>query len=210
METYIIKIVAALFFGYVIGLERKIRYNDAGPRTHAMVSLGSCIFMIVSIEGFPVGTFDSSRVAASIVTGISFIGAGTIVHNRENIRGLTTAAGIWVMSAIGMCVGAGMIALGGIITAAVIAFQFLSHIEKSAFKKSRYVLELVYIVDDSFELSDAIKFDKTIACKYQRKDDILRCYTTILIFSYKTSVDEISKCLASNPNILSIEFLFGK
>ncbi len=94
-----LRILLSIILGYIIGFERKIRYNDAGPKTHAMVSAGACLFVIVSIYGFPDGTHDTARVAASIVTGISFLGTGNIVYNRGSIHGLTTAAGIWCTAA---------------------------------------------------------------------------------------------------------------
>jgi putative Mg2+ transporter-C (MgtC) family protein len=96
--------------GGVIGLEREWHGHPAGLRTNMLVALGSCLFTILSIEGFPLrGTAqDSARIAAQIVTGIGFLGAGALFHNKSNIRGMTTAATIWLVAAIGMAVGASM------------------------------------------------------------------------------------------------------
>ncbi len=103
------------FLGAVIGLERELRAKEAGLRTHFLVALGSCLFMIVSQFGFGgsgsvdgVLPGDASRVAAQIVTGIGFIGAGAIMVQRHYVHGLTTAAGLWVVAAIGMAVGGGL------------------------------------------------------------------------------------------------------
>lgn len=212
IKMYVIRIVVSLVLGYIIGLERKMRYNDAGPRTHAMVSLGACIFILVSMYGFPDSAADPSRIASCIVTGISFIGAGTIVYNKGSIRGLTTAAGIWVMAGIGMCVGTGQIVLGCIATAAVLLFQIIAHIQipKLSRRKDRYTVEIVYEADDEYKLSDHLKYDKVLSCRYQRKEDKLICNTTVLIFSYKTSMEEIIDKLRKNKQVLSVEFQTGK
>ena len=104
----VVKLVVALVLGGVIGLEREYRSKDAGFRTHFLVALGSALFTIVSVKGFPGGDADSSRVAAQIVSGIGFLGAGTIIFQRHIIRGLTTAAGLWVTAAVGMACGTGL------------------------------------------------------------------------------------------------------
>ncbi len=100
--------------GGLIGLEREYRDKAAGFRTHFLVALGSALFMIISAYGFE-GTLvteshrlDVSRIAAQVVTGIGFIGAGTIIFQKNMVRGLTTAAGVWVVAAIGLACGAGM------------------------------------------------------------------------------------------------------
>jgi mg2+ transporter-C family protein len=104
--------------GGVIGLEREYRAKEAGFRTHFLVALGSGLFMILSQFGFDdvlahyeQVSLDPSRIASQVVTGIGFIGAGTIIFQKHVVRGLTTAAGLWVTSAIGMTAGAGMYVL---------------------------------------------------------------------------------------------------
>lgn len=117
----ILRMVVASLIGIAIGAEREYRAKEAGIRTHFLVSLGSALFMIVSEYAF-IGlgiNFDPARVAAQVVTGIGFLGAGTIIIQKQNIRGLTTAAGLWVTAGIGMATGAGMYLIG--ISAAVLA-----------------------------------------------------------------------------------------
>ena len=116
-EFVMILFVAAMLGG-VIGLEREYRAKEAGFRTHFLVALGSGLFMILSQFGFDdvLGHYeqvslDPSRIASQVVTGIGFIGAGTIIFQKHVVRGLTTAAGLWVTSAIGMTAGAGMYVL---------------------------------------------------------------------------------------------------
>ncbi len=116
----IIRLAVALVLGGTIGAEREYRSKDAGFRTHFLVALGSALFTIVSMCGFSEGGADSSRVAAQIVSGIGFLGAGTIIFQRNIIRGLTTAAGLWVTAAVGMACGTGMYALAIITTLLVL------------------------------------------------------------------------------------------
>ena len=120
MITYefVLRLFVAAMLGGVIGLEREYRAKGAGFRTHFLVALGSGLFMILSQFGFDdvLGHYeqvslDPSRIASQVVTGIGFIGAGTIIFQKHVVRGLTTAAGLWVTSAIGMTAGAGMYVL---------------------------------------------------------------------------------------------------
>jgi len=117
---FVLRLLVAGILGGAIGLEREYRAKVAGLRTHFLVALGSCLLMIVSQHGFgdiaaQMGgefKFDPSRIAAQIVSGIGFIGAGTIIFQKQMVRGLTTAAGLWTAAGIGMAVGSGMYILG--------------------------------------------------------------------------------------------------
>jgi putative Mg2+ transporter-C (MgtC) family protein len=109
------RLLLASILGAVIGIEREIHDHPAGIRTHLLVALGSALFTVLSIVGFPVadGTAtDPSRVAAQIVTGIGFLGAGAILKYGPSVRGLTTAASLWAAAGIGMAAGAGLPFLG--------------------------------------------------------------------------------------------------
>ena len=107
----ITRLVIAGLLGAAIGLEREIRAKEAGVRTHFIVALGSAIFMIISQFGFADKFHDVARVAAQVVSGIGFIGAGVIIFQKNAVRGVTTAAGLWVAAAIGMACGDGMYAV---------------------------------------------------------------------------------------------------
>jgi len=113
----VLRVCLATILGGVVGIERERSERAAGLRTHAMVGLGAAVFMIISAFGFRdilgahAVVLDPSRVAAQIVTGIGFLGAGTIIFQREMVRGLTTAASIWSVAAIGAAVGGGMYVL---------------------------------------------------------------------------------------------------
>lgn len=116
----IVRLVVALVLGGAIGIEREYRSKDAGFRTHFLVALGSALFTVVSMYGFPGGDSDSSRVAAQVVSGIGFLGAGMIIFQRNFIRGLTTAAGLWVTAAVGMACGTGNYVIAVAATAMVL------------------------------------------------------------------------------------------
>ena len=111
MYVLFTRIVIAGLLGGIIGAEREFRAKIAGTRTHLLVAVGAALMMIVSRYGFD-GQGDPGRVAAQIVSGIGFIGAGAIMVNKHAVHGLTTAAGIWVAAGIGMAVASGMYAIG--------------------------------------------------------------------------------------------------
>lgn len=102
-----IRLVVASVLGALIGLEREIHDHPAGMRTHLLVSLGSAGFTLLSIRAFTEGGGDPGRIAAQIVTGVGFLGAGAILKEGATVRGLTTAASLWAVAAVGMAAGAG-------------------------------------------------------------------------------------------------------
>ena len=123
---FLLRIAAAALLGGLIGIERGFRAKEAGFRTHFLVALGAAVFMVLSAHGFDDVVFtdnirlDVSRIAAQVVSGIGFIGAGTIIFQRHAVHGLTTAAGLWVTAAIGMAAGAGLYAIAAFTTVLVL------------------------------------------------------------------------------------------
>jgi putative Mg2+ transporter-C (MgtC) family protein len=113
----LLRLVVGLVLGAAVGWERELQRMPAGFRTHALVGLGSAIFTVVSAFAFAGPLTDPTRIAAQIVTGVGFLGGGAILHYRGSVRGLTTAASLWAVSAIGMAAGAGLyvVAVGGAI-----------------------------------------------------------------------------------------------
>jgi putative Mg2+ transporter-C (MgtC) family protein len=106
---FVFRVTLAALLGGVIGLEREWHRHPAGLRTNILVAIGSCLFTVLSIEGFPLrgAAQDTARIAAQIVSGIGFLGAGAVIQTRHRTRGLTTAATIWLVAALGMAVGTG-------------------------------------------------------------------------------------------------------
>jgi|SRR6185369_708137 len=150
------KLLLAAFLGAVIGLEREIHGRPAGFRTHLLVSLGSCLFVITSIRFYtvfgnfsgsvPVGV-DPGRVAAQVVTGIGFLGAGAIIREKFSVRGLTTAACLWVASAIGLACGVGLFGISMLVTViSLISLLLLKRIE-AILKRDSYVYIRVWCED---------------------------------------------------------------
>jgi putative Mg2+ transporter-C (MgtC) family protein len=115
-----LRLTAGLVMGAIIGFERELHRQPAGFRTHSLVALGAALFTIISAYGFTGPLVDPTRIAAQIVSGIGFIGAGTILQYRGNIRGLTTAASLWSVAAIGTAAGAGLLILAAVGTALIL------------------------------------------------------------------------------------------
>ena len=150
---YIFRILLGGICGMLIGIERRNRSKEAGTRTHFMVACGAALIMIVSKYAFfdviSEGLFngvevrlDPSRVASTIASGIGFLGAGMIFIHKNNITGLTTAAGIWATSGVGMAIGAGMYSLGIASTVIIIVAQVVLHL-KSAEKKQLKIKSII-------------------------------------------------------------------
>jgi putative Mg2+ transporter-C (MgtC) family protein len=129
----LLRLAVALVLGAIVGWEREMQRQPAGFRTHALVGLGSAIFTVVSAFAFTGPLSDPTRIAAQIVTGVGFLGGGAILHYRGSVRGLTTAASLWAVAAIGMAAGAGLyvIAIGGMVLV-VATLELLDRVEKYA------------------------------------------------------------------------------
>ncbi len=133
---YFTNLLIALVLGTLLGMERTFAGKTAGMRTYALVSMGSCLFIIISQTVVPLGgplNFDPMRMAAGIVMGIGFLCGGVIIFQDSHITGLTTAAGLWVSAGIGMAVGFGLITLAIFATIATLfVFSILIFVEKYA------------------------------------------------------------------------------
>ena len=125
---YLVRILVAACLGLLIGSERKNRNKSAGIRTHVIVALGAALIMVVSKYGFTdVEKVDSARVAAQVVSGVGFLGAGVIFVRNNLVNGLTTAAGIWATAGVGLALGAGMYVVGISSALLVVTIQFVMH-----------------------------------------------------------------------------------
>jgi putative Mg2+ transporter-C (MgtC) family protein len=154
-----LRIVLASILGGFIGLEREMHGCAAGLRTHILVSIGSALFMLTSLgvgtQNINTTQVDPSRIAAGVVTGIGFLGAGAIIRYGTSIRGLTTAASIWAVSAIGLSVGTGMYAASLITTFVAIAILVLSRLEeRMELKRHGKKLYVTLLNEGGTDLSD--------------------------------------------------------
>ena len=123
----IVRLLLAVVLGILVGVEREISHKPAGLRTHALVSLGACLFTVISIYYF---NMDPARVAAGIVAGIGFIGGGSIIATKGQVQGITTAASLWCVAAIGLAVGVGAYVLAVVSSALVFGVLWLRKAEK--------------------------------------------------------------------------------
>jgi putative Mg2+ transporter-C (MgtC) family protein len=130
-EEIFLRIMAALIFGCLLGIERERSEHSAGIRTHSLVSVSSCLFMIISAFGFSdaitpdVVVLDPSRIAAQVVSGIGFLGAGVIMFRQNTVSGLNTAASIWSAAAIGLCCGGAMFFAAALATFSILFVQIV-------------------------------------------------------------------------------------
>ena len=139
--TILLRLVLSVFLSGLIGLERQIHRRTAGLRTHILVGMGSCLIMLTSTYIFDIYNgkvaLDPARIAAGVITGIGFLGAGAIIRYGESVRGLTTAASLWVVAAIGLAVGCGFYHAALFTTVlTVIVLFFLRHLEDALPVKS--------------------------------------------------------------------------
>lgn len=174
----IIRLLLATFLGAVIGFEREYHAKEAGVRTHLLVALGSCLFMIISVYGFDFMldqdhvSFDPSRIASQVVTGIGFIGAGTIILQKQMVRGLTTAAGLWVTAAIGLACGNGMYIIAVVATAIVLISLGLINVYLPYFsQKERHITFLAEDYSVMTDILEKLRQEKITVLNYELHKD---------------------------------------
>jgi uncharacterized membrane protein YhiD involved in acid resistance len=120
--TVLVRIAMVIVYGGIIGIEREARHKTAGIKTNTLVALGACAFAMIS-NTFGAANHNPAQIAAAVVTGIGFIGAGVIIHRGGNVQGVTTAATLWVNAAVGVCIGTGHLLVGTIVFAGVLFVQ---------------------------------------------------------------------------------------
>lgn len=206
----IIRILLAIALGFILGVERQLRLKVAGIRTHVVVAAGAALFMIISKYGFELSTvnFNAAQIAAQVVTGIGFLGAGMILHRQNAVHGLTSAAGIWLTAAIAMSMGAGMyyVALGA--TLLIILIQLLLHLPLRLFKEKRFnEIKIVFkspnedcptIIKTLFGITSFSEF------KAERSGDEI-IYHAVIATKLPITSAFIYKVVNENPFIISIE-----
>nr|WP_245345492.1 MgtC/SapB family protein [Halobacillus andaensis] len=198
MDVFLIRLSFALLLSGLIGFERELKNHSAGFRTHILVGIGSCLMMLLSLYGFEAFIeandnirFDPSRIPSYVISGIGFLGAGTIIVNGMTIRGLTTAASIWTVAGLGLVVGAGMYGVALLATALVLlSLVFLNNLEKkyvTHYFKNSYVItaeefvkisDIMSVFDDQgivlqrFEVENEPRQRKTIFIHVERKQTV--------------------------------------
>ncbi|MGO1851200.1 MgtC/SapB family protein [Microbacterium sp.] len=188
-------LVASFLLCSLIGLERQVRQKSVGYRTHVLVGLGSCAFTLVSGYGFAMvlgddASLDPSRIAAQIVSGIGFLGAGVIFKGRNVVRGLTTAATVWVAAAVGMACGAGLLALAAALTVLhlVTLFVVAPVVRRLPTPDRHRVLRITYIdgggvLRDVLEAATAMGFSSSVV-RSRRSTEDDRALVTVDVHFY--------------------------
>ena len=199
------RIGIALVLGFLLGLERELTNKYAGLRTHILVCLGACVFTIISIYGFPTfaggdnvvvenstGIRDTGRVAAQVVSGIGFIGAGAVLRNGSMIIGLTTAATLWLSAAIGMTCGVGLYDLATLATIASVAVLtiirvFERRILPASIKRFRRFKLSVYCSTDDVEKINNEKISDDIYNTFMIKKVLSILFSFVFLISLSTN-----------------------
>ena len=198
----------AVGLGFAIGYERKLRYKEAGIRTHTIVCAGSALIMVVSRYGFGDSVdADASRVAAQIVSGIGFLGAGIIVYRKHEIHGLTTAAGVWATSGVGMAAGAGMYLFAAGATVILIAVQCLMHVRCRFFQTKKYYQIKICFINGGEEcgkIKELFRTDRFNRLVIERKGSETLYHATLNTDEEYSSA-RLQEIMAENPFIKSLE-----
>lgn len=206
---YLISILIAVVLGFAIGFERKLRFKEAGIRTHTIVCVGSALIMVVSKYGFGDSPdYDASRVAAQIVSGIGFLGAGIIVYRKHEIRGLTTAAGVWATAGVGMAAGAELYIVAAGAAVIIIAVQCLLHAKCKLFQTKKYTqikIRFQKYGDENEKVKELFQADAFCRMTMERKGDKIVC-TANLNIDKEISRQRLNEIMSENPFIHSIEF----
>ncbi len=212
----LLRLLLASLLGALVGLERERKNWSAGLRTHTMVALGSCLVMVVSAFGFsdvlgtPNVVLDPSRVAAQVISGIGFIGAGTILFLKQGIiRGLTTAAGLWTVAAIGLATGGGMYFAAGATTfIALIVLWGMQRFEQLYFKKAKRInLSIITLPDptDTEMLKKLLNSEHNSIHSFAfEKADTAYTYLIELENNEFSKIEDLIKELENNPSVKEV------
>lgn len=212
MENYleelwlVFDLCVAAFLGFIIGFERKLRFKEAGIRTHTIVCVGSALIMVISKFAFR-NDYDSSRVAAQIVSGVGFLGAGMIVYRHNGVSGLTTAAGVWTTAGVGMACGGEMYVLAAGATVLIVLLQCLFHIDCPAFNRKKYYtikISFVQSEEENDRIKEIFKTDRFNHLVVKRTSDGI-VHSAVLNTGTEFSSRQIKSIMAENPCIVSIE-----
>ena len=203
----LLSVLLAALLGFFIGLERKLRSKEAGIRTHTLVCMASALLMVIGKFGFEGEKADAARIAAQVVSGVGFLGAGIIMFRGQRMRGLTTAAGVWTTAAIGMACGAEMWILAAVATLLLLSLHFLMHSNLKPFR-----IKKIFIVKIKFRQEDdaAPKLKKIFGVEHfkdlvmERKNDEVY-YSATLHTDREFSSVQLDDIMRENAFIDAIE-----
>ncbi|BDR59653.1 MgtC/SapB family protein [Xylocopilactobacillus apicola] len=215
---WLLRVILAAGCGALIGYERAIKLKSAGIRTHIIVAIGAALTMIVSKYGFadilghPGVALDPSRVAAQVISGISFIGAGTILIRGSGVNGLTTAAGVWATAAVGLAIGAGLYFVGIASSALIILVQYVvrqDFLLNYIFRKRHFHCQLILKNEkiDSDEVCSGLEqegFKKTEIKVHKITDQTINLEIDgVLDQNY--NIDDVLWEISRNPQVIEVK-----
>lgn len=219
--AFFLRVVIACLCGAVVGFERSKRFKEAGIRTHCVVAFAAAVFAIISKYGFAdlamdmAGTqfpgdrgADPARIAAQVVSGLGFLGAGIIFKNGNSIKGLTTAAGIWATAGIGMAIGAGMYLVGVFSTIILVVIQILTHtftVGNDSYVTSKFVI----VAKNSVKIQDWLTSQlgtgvQISGTSMKRNDDDTITYQLTVRTLKNLDFSKLMSMLDSKDNVLSV------
>lgn len=208
------RLLLAAFLGAIIGIEREIKKRAAGFRTHIIVSVGACLIMLIGIDGFEElygKSWDASRLAGQVISGIGFLGAGTILQKKDAVLGLTTAATLWLSAAIGLAVGIGY--YEGAIIATIICLVTLVLLKTFSDYVNKKVIKSYIMVFDSYKFNkaDFLNFASKEGVEIRRlevineEDDDISIIECSLIFQQYYNISIFFKKLKPLFNLKSVK-----
>ena len=202
----LVDIALAAFLGFFIGFERRKRLKEAGIRTHTIVCIGAALIMAVSKYAFKGQTADASRIAAQIVSGVGFLGAGIIVYRQQAIHGLTTAAGVWATAGVGMACGGRLYIVAAGATVVLIAVQCFLHLKP--FRPRRYYsinIKFRHAENANEKIKEIFSVTRFNHLVINRGESGVTVYSATLNKDKEFSSDMLEKILEENEFILSVE-----
>ena len=205
--SHLLNVLVAVVLGFAIGYERKLRYKEAGIRTHTIVCAGSALIMVVSKYGFGDEQADAARVAAQIVAGVGFLGAGIIVYRKHEVHGLTTAAGVWATAGVGMAAGAELYIIAAGATVILIGVQCIFHIKCKVFQTKKFFqVKICFVSDGSANntIKELFQTDRFNRLVIERKGGET-VYHATLNTDKEYSSQRLGEIMAQYPFIRSIE-----
>lgn len=220
------RVLVACVCGGLIGYERSRRHKEAGLRTHIIVCCAAAFMMIVSKYGFAdlarasadgidmaAKTADPARIAAQIITGVSFLGAGIIFHNNNSVKGLSTAAGVWATAGIGMAIGAGMYIIGLFATAVLFVVQWIVRKIETG-RDTFYTTQIRFTVVPRSEFGEqfeifikSLQHTHILESKIKFDEDGTVSYNITFRSATELTIEELNRFLEANSEVKSVSLL---
>lgn len=209
----LIRLLLAIVAGFLFGYENKKRSKDAALKTHTILCMTACLIMIISKYGFYELShyegiqYDASRVASTILSGLGFLGAGIVFYKQDSIKGLTSAVGLCLTIAVGMCFGAGLIIIGAVVTVISLILQAILHSNVGIFKNSKHILvKAIFVLSDDYieHFKEIFKIDEFVDYKIKRVEG-KEIAEVEFYYDIKKNSEELIDLAKNEENILQIE-----